>query len=642
MNFNQFAFSKFGNFVRQHKGYLDMKMKLRSAQIFMPYDEYVSIAIAITLAVAVIGLFLGLLIGMFVFTRIDIPHITVYDPNIAKILMFFSPFKKIWIVIFGIIFSLIIGGIVYTLVMVFPSLQASVRKVQIDTQLPFVVTYMYALSRGETNIVEIMRSVAELPNVYGEIAIEFKKILRDIELLGTDFMTALRNLQKETPSPELSQFLGNMLTIIDNGGDVSDFLTLQIENYRTKTKSQHTVFLDMLAMIAESYVTGFVAGPLFMIIIAVTLGSMQSSMTMLLLVLTYAIIPLGSFGFIFIVDIMLPKDEQVIGDLKLRKVREFTGLRMAKIPPGDERKLFEDYEKEKKWIHFKTILKNPTRALFDEPVLSLYITVPVALIVLAIPILSDSAPLFRGYIEASNYLTNYILLSAMIILVPYIVFFESRSRKILKIETAISHFLKHLSIINETGLPLSESLRIMLHTDIGPLRAHIEKMYTDMKWGSGVGEAFIRFANKIKVNMLSRTVALVTKASESSGDITDVLNIAATDSNISAQLKEEKRTNMFIYIIIIYTAFLVFLYVVYSLTTTFLPPMAKASQGGGATFIKNFDLEFYKVYFYHTALVQGFFSGMMAGVLGEGNPRSGLKHSLVMMLIGFVVFKLLV
>jgi len=44
-------------------------------------------------------------------------------------------------------------------------------------------------------------------------------------------------------------------------------------------------------------------------------------------------------------------------------------------------------------------------------------------------------------------------------------------------------------------------------------------------------------------------------------------------------------------------AFLVFLYVVYSLTATFLPPMAKGAQAGGAAFIKNFNLDFYKVYF---------------------------------------------
>jgi len=250
--------------------------------------------------------------------------------------------------------------------------------------------------------------------------------------------------------------------------------------------------------------------------------------------------------------------------------------------------------------------------------------------------------ILQGYIKASGYLTNYFLLCLMIVLVPFVVFHEFRSKKLWKIETSIPQFLKNLSIINETGLSLAESLRIMLRTERGPLKPYIERMYTDIMWGSSITQAFVRFANKVKLNSLSRVVALITKASESSGDIRQVLDIAAEDTNMNLQLKKDKSVNMLIYIIIIYMSFLVFLYVVYSLTATFLPPMAKGAQAGGASFIKNFNLDFYKVYFYHTALVQAFFSGMMAGVMGEGDIRSGFKHSIIMITIAFLIFTFMV
>jgi len=96
-----------------------------------------------------------------------------------------------------------------------------------------------------------------------------------MELLGIDFMTALRNAQEATPSENLNQFLGNLLNLIDNGGEITEFFSVQIENSRIKTKSDQTLFLDMLGMIAEGYVSGFVAGPLFLIIVSVTLGSMK-------------------------------------------------------------------------------------------------------------------------------------------------------------------------------------------------------------------------------------------------------------------------------------------------------------------------------------------------------------------------------
>jgi len=643
MNFSQFCLSKFGNYVKSRDKYLEMRKKLRSAHIFKAYEEYVSEAIAISLIAGALALFLGVIIGIIIITWVYIPSLVVYDPALAEFLRIFTPYKEIIVLtIIGGLFFVIFGGITYMIFMVYPSFQSSIRKVNIDTQLPHSVMYMYALSRGETNIIEIIRSVAELQNVYGEISKEFARILRDMELLGIDFMTALRNAQEETPSQDLSQFLGNLITLIDNGGDITDFFSIQIENYRVKSRSEHSLFLDMLGMIAEGYVTGFVAGPLFLIIVAVTLGSMKGSMTALLLGMTFGVLPFGSIGFIILIDLMLPKDEQIIKGLNLRKVKDFIGIRRIETPENAEKELFKEYEISKKRIRLEKILKDPLRAFFEEPGLSLYITIPAATILLAIVIFSNPGEILGGYVKASEYLTNYILLCFLIVLVPYIVFYETRARKLWNIENAIPQFLKHLSIINETGLSLAESLRIMLRTERGPLRVYIEKMYTDIKWGSSITQAFVGFANKVRINSLSRVVALVTKASESSGDIRQVLDIAATDSNMNMQLKKDKSTNMLIYLIIIYMAFLVFLYVVYSLTATFLPPMAKGAEAGGAAFIKNFNLEFYKVYFYHTALIQALFSGLVAGVMGEGDFRSGFKHSVILMLIAFAIFKFLV
>ncbi|MDW7725650.1 MAG: type II secretion system F family protein [Candidatus Methanoperedens sp.] len=736
MNFSQFSLLKFGNYVKKHEKYLEMRKKLRTAHIFKPYEEYVSEAIVISIIMAIIGSILGGIIGYIIFSTFPIPTLVVYDQRLADFLRIFSPYKiYTTIAIAGSFFLILIGVLTYSVLMIYPSFQASIRKVNIDTQLPHAVMYMYALSRGETNIVEIIRSVADLPNVYGEISKEFSMILRDMEFLGIDFMSALRNVQADTPSRDLNEFLGNLITLIDNGGDITDFFSMQIESYRVKTKRDHTLFLDMLGMIAEGYVTGFVAGPLFLIIVAVTLGSMQGSMTWLLLGMTFVVLPFGSIGFIFLIDLMLPKDEQVIGSLNLRKVKEFAGIRTSekkylfswdeilgndskklieflkndfdiewinkaviekiddniikasyKTSSGEnylllrindeknsveleidgvrtdefivllengklsiyemiaraEKPLFEEYKRSKKLLRIKNILKDPLKSFFEEPDLSLIVTIPIAVTVLLFVIFFNTGVLFEGYVEASNFLTNYILLSIFIVLVPYIIFFETRSRKLWKIENSIPQFLQHLSLINETGISLAESLRIMLRTERGPLRKYVEKMYTDITWGSSTVHAFVLFANDVRMNMISRVVALITKASESSGDIRQVLDIAATDTNMNLQLKKDKSVNMLIYLIIIYMAFLVFLYVVYSLTATFLPPMAKGAAAGGGAFIKNFNLDFYKVYFYHTALIQAFFSGVVAGVMGEGNFRSGFKHSLILILISFLLFKFMV
>lgn len=44
----------------------------------------------------------------------------------------------------------------------------------------------------------------------------------------------------------------------------------------------------------------------------------------------------------------------------------------------------------------------------------------------------------------------------------------------------------------------------------------------------------------------------------------------------------------------------------------------------------------------HASLIQGLSSGLMAGTMGEGSVMSGLKHSIIMMGIGYLIFTVFV
>jgi len=45
---------------------------------------------------------------------------------------------------------------------------------------------------------------------------------------------------------------------------------------------------------------------------------------------------------------------------------------------------------------------------------------------------------------------------------------------------------------------------------------------------------------------------------------------------------------------------------------------------------------------FHLSLIEGFFAGLIAGKMGEGSMGAGLKHSLILIVIGFLAFFLLV
>jgi flagellar protein FlaJ len=49
----------------------------------------------------------------------------------------------------------------------------------------------------------------------------------------------------------------------------------------------------------------------------------------------------------------------------------------------------------------------------------------------------------------------------------------------------------------------------------------------------------------------------------------------------------------------------------------------------------------FKRLLFHACLIQALFSGLIAGEMGEGSIRAGVKHAAVMVFIAFVIFTIL-
>ena len=165
----------------------------------------------------------------------------------------------------------------------------------------------------------------------------------------------------------------------------------------------------------------------------------------------------------------------------------------------------------------------------------------------------------------------------------------------------------------------------------------------DMSWGAGFVEAMYRFGRALGTPLADRSVDLIAKASKAGGDISEVLRAAAKDTFEVVNLSQERSNNMLIYVIIVLVSFAVFLFVIAILVSTFLTTMATAGASAAASgargFMGQIDLFQYKRLFTHAGLLQGFFSGLVAGQMGEGRLIAGLKYSAVMLFIAWVTFR---
>ncbi|MEM2924166.1 MAG: type II secretion system F family protein [Methanocellales archaeon] len=639
----KFAYKFFGGEVKKKKHkYYNLQKKLRQARIAKPWDVYVSTAIFYSIIASLIGAFIGAIAAYVAVVLIGLPKelTKIYLPPELTWLLQYRDFL-VALMIFAS-FAVIFGIAAYFLVMILPSFIANERKRKIQRNLPYAVTFMYALSRGGMNIIEILRALAASSNTYGEVSREAALILRDMEYFGHDLRSALQNAILLSPSEGFQELLANLLSVIDSGGDITKYLEDKAEQLHIRAVQEQKGFLETLGLIAESYVTAFVAGPLFIIIMTTVMTLIGGASETMLYIIAYVVVPVGSAMFVILINIITPSDEAKTSLFSLEKIEVYKGERIIE-PEEDESKKFELLQKAKKTLALREFLSNPLKPIKEKPLLSLVLSVPAAVLFFAVEVLLHLNDLTIAVLD------DFIIFSILIALAPLSFFHELKIRRENKIQAEMPDFLKKLATTNETGMTLSQSIALISKTNYGELGQEVKKMWRDIEWGASVTQALIRFANRIRTSLATRIVTLITKASESTGDIGVVLNIAAKDAAMSQQLRKERIQNMFIYVVIIYISFLVFVAIVFILSSTFLPVMASAGSkvqaaktARAAVMLKGFDLLTYNRLFFHSAVIQGFCSGLIAGQMGEGNVLSGLKHSLIMMIISYLLFTLLI
>ncbi|HVP93924.1 MAG TPA: type II secretion system F family protein [Methanoregulaceae archaeon] len=546
--------------------------------------------------------------------------------------------------VWGAVFFIVGTLLVYFLALKYPGMRKNTRATKINLTLHNAVAYMYAMRRGGAQLMAIFRSLSENAPIYGEVALEFRQVVRDADFFGLDVVTSLRRLMETTPSQKMKQFLEDMISVIETGGDLTLFLSGRVRLYQEEARFEQRQFLNFLALIAESYVTLFVAGPLFLIIILVVMGMMGGAAINQMVLVVYALIPIGSLIFIVLIDMISIKTEGIERYTRVRELKEYSDVRVRK-QPGEE-KFFEKLLHYDRVRNFKEFIRHPMRGFILNFKRTLFITVPIAVIYLiSVYVTISDLPFGEEFI---NLIDDHLVIAALIILIPYGIFYELWRRNILGIESLIPDFLDRMAGINQVGLTIAQAVAIMVNTRLGLLSYEIKRIKRDMDWGANFTDALMRFEERVSTPMIARTVTLISKASQMSGSIGEVLTIAASDARMSETLKKERLSEMFIYTAIVYLAFVVFIFVVAIIDTQFLPVLTHINTSGIPTTagafsgLKGISIETFSRLMYHACLLQAFFSGLIAGQMGESSINAGLKHAAIMMTIALIVFNFVI
>lgn len=603
--------------------------------------------LGITITVAAIT---GLVLSVLAFFLTQLVIVSGISLNIVNIFSIGDPgFSSIPGLVIRIIVALVVfvigGWLTYIILLKYPGMQASTRATKINLTLHNAVSYMYAMRRGGAELVNIFISISENADIYGEVALEFRQVIRDTQYFGYDIVTAIRQLADTTPSEKMKDFLEDMISVIDSGGDLSVYLASRVKLYQEEARFEQNQFLTTMQLVAETYVTVFVAGPLFLIIIMVVMGMMGGAAAAQMEIIVYALIPIGSLIFILFIDLISVKETEAQRISKQKELNEFSEVKKKNI--GAEEDLFARLRHYDRVRSIREFIRHPLRGFVYNVNRTVLITVPVALIYLLLVYLN--VPSYLDFETAIDVVDDHVIIAGLIVLIPYSLFYELWRRRVSGIEQGIPDFLDRLASINRVGLNIAQAITILVKTNLGVISYEIRRIKRDLDWGGTVTDALVRFEERVQTPGIARAVTLITKASQMSGDIGEVLTIASSDAKTGEILKRDRLSEMFIYTAIIYLAFFVFIFVVIVLETQFIAVLENigVSEATGSVSTGMFSslgdmpIEMFRRMLYHACLVQALFSGLIAGAMGEASVKAGVKHAAIMIVIALIAFSLI-
>ena len=238
-----------------------------------------------------------------------------------------------------------------------------------------------------------------------------------------------------------------------------------------------------------------------------------------------------------------------------------------------------------------------------------------------------------GFTAALDDLVFFGLIAAMspVAILSYI---DYRWRK--AVDEHLPDLFRSIVQAQETGMTLPKALEDAAKRDYGPLTTELKKMTVQISWGSSFEEALLAFGKRVGTVLTQRTVPMIIEASRSGGRVEKVFDPMGKFIQTTLLLEKERKTQTRPYIAIIYVALFVFLFTIVLLFKTFFTSI----EGTPLLMTSTTSITDLERTFFHMTIVQSFFGGLVAGKMGEGSISAGFKHSLAMMILGWLALRL--
>ena len=241
-------------------------------------------------------------------------------------------------------------------------------------------------------------------------------------------------------------------------------------------------------------------------------------------------------------------------------------------------------------------------------------------------------------LRGSPLFDEYFLLAVVITVFPPAVLDYVDYRWKRSVDKYLPDLFRSIVQAQKTGMPLPQAVEEASKRKYGPMTKELQKMVAQMSWGVSFEDALQSLGKRVDTALLRQTIPLILEAQRSGGQVEKVFEPLEEFVRTTLTFDAERKTQIRPYLAIIYVAFFVFLFTIIMLFKSFFVDMV------------DFELSQFEVMppsearsiFFHMSAIQAFFGGLVAGKMGEGTVGGGLKHSVILLLCGYLAFKFVV
>jgi flagellar protein FlaJ len=271
-----------------HPKLRSLEKSIKQAMMPIPFEVYVSSMVFFSMIAGVCGIIMGIVAWQFI--NIQPASVGFLLPLITGLMLF---------------------GMTFGVLQIIPAFRVKNRAAKLSEEIPHFIGYMSTLATSGLTLEGIFKAIAK-EETDEDIVKDARFIVRNIDILGMDLITAIKDLIHRTPVGPYSELLDGAIVTVSTGGDLKEYFnaTARVQLEEKKMLLQKTT--ESLGSVAEIYTILLIVFPLLAVIMLSIMGIMSPSLggfdlLTLMNILTFGVIPLSGILMLIMMDTMVPK-----------------------------------------------------------------------------------------------------------------------------------------------------------------------------------------------------------------------------------------------------------------------------------------------------------------------------------------------